>query len=179
MTWDWSETADPRVVELWHLRTRLSACEDVVYAKWFQGRATFFSRAVFTALLRLLDASRSEDELSGDAAAIYGLLLDDTPQTPQPLRAALGLEGRHHEAAFQRALRELWQRLLIVGFGESDEGSFPALAIGATRRLFENLWNDALALDPASACGVTDAVLAPGTAFERHLRRVRRRLRRS
>jgi hypothetical protein len=150
----------------------------VVYTKWFQGRATFFSRPVFTALLRLLDASGSEDELSGGAAALYGLLLEDTPQTPKPLRAALGWEGRTRETLWSRALRELWQRLLVVGFGETEEGSFPALAIGATRHLFEDLWNEALTLDEDAARAVADQALKPGTAFHKHYVRLRRRLKR-
>ncbi len=33
MRWEWDETADPRVVELWHLRERLAHSQDVVYAK--------------------------------------------------------------------------------------------------------------------------------------------------
>ena len=52
-------------------------------------------------------------------------------------------KGRFNEAAYQRALKELWTRLLIVAYGEVDEGAFPSLAIGATRLIFEDLWNEA------------------------------------
>jgi hypothetical protein len=176
MSWDWADTADERVVRLWHLRTELSESRDVVYAKWYQGRATFFSREVFAALLRLLQAAPGEQTLTGEAAGLYRLLLDDSPQTPKPLRAALGLEGRPYEGAFNRALRELWRRLLAVGFGEVDEGNFPALAIGATRHLFEDLWTEAQALDPAAALATFEARVRPGTTFHRYFLRQQRRL---
>lgn len=32
---------------------------------------------------------------------------------------------------------------MIVGFGEVDEGAFPSLAIGATKLLFEDLYEEA------------------------------------
>ena len=41
-------------------------------------------------------------------------------------------------------MRELWERLLIVGVGEVDDGAFPSLAVGATEVLFEELWEQAL-----------------------------------
>ena len=48
MEWSWNEDADPRVAEVWHLRERLAHTHDVAYAKWFRGRATFFSIPAFT-----------------------------------------------------------------------------------------------------------------------------------
>jgi hypothetical protein len=174
MSWDWADTADNRVVDLWHLRTELSQGGEVVYAKWLRGRATFFSRPVFTAMLRLMRSAARERELSGDAERLYHLLLDDSPQTPRMLRAALGLEGRIYEAAFNRALRELWQQLLIVGYGEVDEGAFPALAIGATRHLFEDLWQDAQELDEAAARRTFETHAPPGSAFHKQLTKLRR-----
>lgn len=54
MRWEWDESGDNRVGNLWHLRTELSTTTEVVYAKWFRGRATFFSREIFPAFLRLL-----------------------------------------------------------------------------------------------------------------------------
>ena len=40
----------------------------------------------------------------------------------------------------------LWAKMLIVGFGEVEEGGFPSLAIGASRVLFEDQWEESLAL---------------------------------
>jgi hypothetical protein len=48
-------------------------------------------------------------------------------------------------------MKELWSRLLIVGFGEVDEGAFPSLAVGATRLLFEPLYEEAKELAPGEA----------------------------
>src|SRR5262249_24540704 len=51
MVWSWTADADPRVAEMWHLRERLAESRKVPYAKWYSGRATFFSPAVFRAML--------------------------------------------------------------------------------------------------------------------------------
>lgn len=39
-------------------------------------------------------------------------------------------------------MKQLWARLLIVGFGEVDDGAFPSLAVAATELMFEDSWND-------------------------------------
>ncbi len=39
---------------------------------------------------------------------------------------------------FEKSMRTLWPRLLIVGFGEVEDGAFPSLAIGATQTLLKN-----------------------------------------
>lgn len=174
MRWDWAETADDRVVDLWHLRTELSESRDVVYGKWFRGRATFFSRDVFTALLKVLGTTdMTPGSLSGEAAALYSQLLDDSPQTSRTLRRACELEGREYESAFNRGMKPLWSRLLAVGFGEIDEGSFPSLAIGATKLLFEELWDGAIALDEEEAERVVDSYLPKGSAYRKALDRLR------
>lgn len=144
MEWDWSDDGKDKVPELWHLRERLSRSRKVVYVKWFQGRATFFSREVFTALLSCY-ASRPDPlvRLDDGARRVYSALLDDSPLATKELRQLSGFSGRENESAFQRALRELWRRLLIVGFGEIDEGGFPSLAVGCAKLLFEDLWDRA------------------------------------
>jgi len=48
-------------------------------------------------------------------------------------------------------MQELWQRLLIVGFGEVDEGAFPSLALGATRWIFEDLYQESQDLSTEDA----------------------------
>src|SRR5689334_2339314 len=57
MEWDWSADADPRIADLWQGRERLAQTMDVAYAKWFRGRATFFSLPVFHAMLGRLAAA--------------------------------------------------------------------------------------------------------------------------
>lgn len=54
--------------------------------------------------------------------------------------------ARALELTYHRALKELWDRHLIVAYGEVDEGAFPSLAIGATRLLFEDLFLAAQAM---------------------------------
>ena len=53
MKWEWDEKGDNYVFELWSLMKHLSASGEVVYSKWYQGRATFFSKELFTAMLCL------------------------------------------------------------------------------------------------------------------------------
>lgn len=158
MRWEWDDDGDDRVARLWHLREELSTSGEVVYAKWFRGRATFFSRDIFRALLAtFLQYAEALPPLSRDARTLLEALEDNSPLSTKQLKRAAGLEGRLNEPAYTRGMKELWTRLLIVAFGEVDEGAFPSLAIGATRLLFEDLYREAEALTAAE----TDEVLAP------------------
>lgn len=138
MHWSWDADADPRVSALWRLRERLARSRRVVYGKWYKGRALFLSRGLFGALL----AQRPPDlgACSEEAREILRLLEEDSPQSSKRLRAQAGLRGKLGERAYTQALRELWRELLIVGTGEVDDGAFPSLEIGATRWIFEPLW---------------------------------------
>src|SRR4051812_35309378 len=53
MRWEWDDSGDDSVADLWHLRMELSTSRKVIYTKWYKGRATFFSLPVFQALLAL------------------------------------------------------------------------------------------------------------------------------
>lgn len=141
MNWSWDETADPRIARLWHLRERLSRTRRVVYTKWYQGRAVFFSRELFSSMLTAL--APWSLPCSTEAREVLTLLEDNSPQTTKALRLEAGLRGRESGRTWTRALRELWERLLIVGSGEADDGAFPSLQVGATRWLFEDLWDQA------------------------------------
>jgi hypothetical protein len=141
MRWSWDAGADARVARLWHLREDLARSEEVVYAKWFRGRATFFSRSVFRGMLASL--AREGDLRAGltrPAATLLELLEDNSPQSTKQLRANADLQGRANEAVYARGLKELWSRLLIVGVGEVDDGAFPSLNMSATRLRFESAW---------------------------------------
>lgn len=171
MEWDWSQDADPRVADIWHLRERLAHRSEVVYAKWFRGRATFFSRPVFLALLQTLSAAGEPlDGLPREALAILEALEEDSPQSMKQVRAAVELQGKHHERAWQGALKSLWMRLLMVGAGEVDDGAFPSLAIGATSLLVEELWRRRTERD-ADAHQKLAEVLARSRSFARELER--------
>lgn len=152
MRWEWTDDADNRVAELWHLREGLSKSAKVVYGKWFRGRATFFSRKVFASLLASLHGNRSPRAgLSPLAREILDLLEMNSPISTKRLKKELGLRGKRFSADFDRAMKELWARLLIVGFGEVDDGAFPSLAVGATQLLFEDIWTQALSANADEA----------------------------
>jgi hypothetical protein len=144
MRWEWDESGDNRVGELWFLRERLSLSRKCVYAKWFRGRATLIANDVFPAMLRLANPGFPHvSGLSFVAREILDLLDEDSPLSTKQLKKMSGLQGRASEAAYTRALKELWERCLIVAYGEVDEGAFPSLAIGSTRAIFEDLWREA------------------------------------
>jgi len=142
MRWEWTDDADDHVVSLWHLRMRLAESRSVVYAKWFQSRATFFSLPVFRAMLCGLEAAgASRCPRSVDASTVLEILQDDSPMSTKVLRENAGFRGREYERRWTRALAELFARLDIVGVGEVADGAFPSLAVGATSLLFESEWN--------------------------------------
>ena len=172
MEWSWDADADPRVVEVWHLRERLARSHDVAYAKWFRGRATFFALPVFHALLgRFAAAGDVFSGLPREALVILDLLRERSPLSTKELRALADLRGKQHEALFTRAMKSLWTRLLVVGTGEVEDGAFPSLAVGATELLFEDVVAAARASVPASAAARLDAVLARCPAYARELDR--------
>jgi hypothetical protein len=146
MVWDWNEDGDNRVADLWHLRMLLSKSRKVVYTKWYQNRATFFSFEVFTHLLAFLGAYATDD-LSHHSRNILEILEADSPLSTKQLKVACELEGRLNEGDYNRAMRPLWQRLRLVGFGEFEDSSFPSLGIGAAKTLFEDLWSEGQSLE--------------------------------
>ena len=166
MVWEWDENGDSRVADLWHLREKLSKSGQLVYAKWFRGRATLISREVFPALLRSLNPNLPEAQgLSFNAREILDLLEEDSPLSTKQLRKLADLQGKENEPRYTRALKELWNRNLIVGFGEVDEGAFPSLAIGATKLLFEDLWSEALDLSVKQAHATVETLLGEQSPF--------------
>ena len=156
MRWEWDDSGDNRVAELWHLREELSRSREVVYAKWYQGRATFFSRSVFTALRSHF--RRHPLPLGRDSRALIEILRESSPQSTKYLKRASGLQGRLLESTYERAMKELWRQLLVVGFGEIDEGAFPSLAVGAASLLFEDLEEDARSLGADEAAAILNPV---------------------
>lgn len=176
MKWSWDEDADPRVAEMWHLRESLARSRKVVYTKWLGGRATFFSRELFKAMLAKLRTDFDlEAGLSSESLTLLELLKENSPQSSRALREAADLAGRYLETAFTRAARALWERLLIVGFGEVEAGGFPSLAVGATEVLFEDLWQDAADYSPEDEARIALAV-KDSASFARAWRRLRSRL---
>lgn len=140
MLWEWGEDGDSRVAELWHSREILSRSLEVVYSKWYQGRATFLSKKVYTNLLSFLGTSRNEAPLPKSSREALDSLLMDSPQSTKLLKENLGLQGRLLESQYNKTLKPLWERLYIVGFGETEDSSFPSLNMAASETLFEDCW---------------------------------------
>ncbi|HVK60590.1 MAG TPA: hypothetical protein VM432_03525 [Bdellovibrionales bacterium] len=169
MRWEWDDDGDSRVADLWHLRAKLSTSRKVIYSKWFRGRATVMAFDVFTAMVRVANPNLPRiDGLSFQAREILDLLEEDSPLSTKQLKRMTGLQGRSSEAVYQRSLKELWDRNLIVAFGEVDEGAFPSLAVGATKTLFEDLYLEACEMSVDTAAELLAERLEPGSPFERY-----------
>ncbi len=171
MRWEWDDDGDNRVANLWHLKTELSTTGKVVYMKWFRGRATYFSKELFTLLLRSLNRDAPDSGLSADATRLLRILEGESPLSTKEIKRQSGMQGRALEPAYERAMKELWARCLIVAYGEVDDGAFPSLAVGATRALFEDLWNQAWKLEPAEA-DLRIAKILGGNLFYKHYQKV-------
>ena len=87
MRWEWDDSGDNHVGELWSLMKRLSDCKKVVYSKWYQGRATFFSRDLFRAMLCIAQHRGAQDRLSQRSAlTLLELLEQDSPLSTKELK---------------------------------------------------------------------------------------------
>ncbi len=163
MRWEWDSGGDQKVSDLWIFREALSRSGKVVYSKWYREKATFIDLDFFPVLLAALGLPSQEwsfPELSKSARTLFGYLLENSPLSTKELKKISGMTGRDFERDYSRALRELWQRLWIVGWGEKDEGAFPSLNIGATQILFESEWKKAQIISPESAIQKVEMDLA-------------------
>jgi hypothetical protein len=172
MVWDWNEDGDMRVAEMWQLMKLLSDSSEVVYSKWYQGRATFFSRELFASMLavrrRTFDPSRG---LSNTARTLLEVLENNSPLSTKELKRAADLQGRLNERVYSRAMKELFSRFLIVGFGEVEDGAFPSAAVGATELLFSDLWSQAGEMPQAKAAATVERFMPSGSHFGRYFAR--------
>jgi hypothetical protein len=152
MRWEWDSDGDDRVAKLWQIKTNLSSSREVVYTKWHQGRATFFSKEAFTHLLAYLGSTKLDPySLPKEAAQILEVLEMDSPQSTKQIKLATDLRGKIFERTYEKSMKALFNRLWVVGFGEVDDGAFPSLAIGATKTLFEDLWEESKKISPGEA----------------------------
>ncbi len=174
MRWEWDENGDDKVGQMWGLMKRLSENREVVYSKWFQGRATFFSRPLFTAMLSLLKKKGDlRAGLSCAAKNLLEILESDSPLSTKQLKKMAELQGKDNERIYNRSMKELFAKQLIVAFGEVDDGAFPSLAVGATRLLFEDLWRESESVSTEQAQKTIDAFLPkdskPRRYFDKNL----------
>lgn len=145
MKWEWTDDADNRVAQLWHLRREIAESKRVIYSKWYKGRATLFSKDFFQHLWMALEDKRAP--IRGDgrrvsyslASEILDLLEMESPLSTKEIRRGVELQGKENEKRYTAAMKELWMSLSIVGVGEVDDGAFPSLAHAATDVVFEDL----------------------------------------
>jgi hypothetical protein len=170
MRWEWDDSADNRVVQMWHLREELSRSGQIVYSKWFQGRATCFSKKVFVRLLSATQAHKKRNNLKiSEAKEIIDVLEMDSPISTKQIKEAVSLQGKSLEGLYNKAMKELWLPGLIVGYGEVQDSSFPSLAVGATSTLFEELWKQAQDLKPQESTQWLEKKLGPQNLFYKYL----------
>lgn len=171
MKWQWDEDGDDRVSNLWILMKKLSDTRQVVYTKWYQGRATFFSRELFEAMLCLVKIQYKDlsQGLSLPARSLLEVLEGDSPLSSKELKKRAELQGKYNAPNYNRGMKDLFTRLLIVGFGEVDDGFFPSLAVGTTQLLYEDLWLSAAQMDPTTALHRVDRYMPAGTKFRKYL----------
>lgn len=174
MRWEWDSGGDERVSELWILREELSRSQEVVYAKWFRNRATFFSKEIFTSLLSYLGSVREEVPLPRESQEALESFLMDSPQSTKIIKENLGWQGKMMESHYNRAMKPLWNYLFLVGYGEVQDSAFPSLNMAATQNLFEDLWLQAQTLAPEKAEGHLRKVLTDDSLFFKHAQKLKK-----
>jgi hypothetical protein len=176
MNWDWDESGDNRVFDMWSLMKRLSEGGEVVYSKWYQGRATFFSKKLFTALIRLSISQFSNPTgISRPAREILEVLEQDSPLSTKKLKQICELQGKDNARIYDRAMKELFSNFLIVGYGEVDDGAFPSLAIGATKTIFEELYLAAETMSEEQARSLLNEYMPEESLFRKYYEKYRQR----
>lgn len=168
MKWEWSDEADDKVPFLWSLMKELSSCGEVVYTKWYQNRATFISKKLFEYLVSY-SHHFLRSELSKGAASILEELESNSPLSTKQIKALTDMRGKYFEAEYNRAMRELFHRFLIVGFGEVDDGAFPSSAMGATGLIYEDLWLNAKHLTESQTLEGINSFLNDDNKFKKFL----------
>ena len=172
MRWEWDSGGDHKVSDMWSLMKKLSTTKQVVYSKWYQGRATYFSLELFQCLLRTMHEVKPEQNLSRPARELLDTLESDSPLSTKQLKKLTELQGKDNEPTYNKAMKQLFQTLQIVGFGEVDDGAFPSLAVGATQLLYEDLWLRSKSMNLKTAQKKIDELMPIGTLTRKHLDKI-------
>lgn len=173
LRWEWDEDGDDRVMRMWQLMKSLSSQKEVVYSKWYQGRATFFSRSLFTALMTLrTERDCDERRLSLHAREILEVLQTDSPLSTKQLKKITDLQGKMFSGAYEKAMKELFRHFWIVGCGELDDGAFPSLLVGATQLIYEDLWFKAREMNRDLALKLREQYMPEGTLFRKFYQKI-------
>lgn len=176
MRWEWDEGGDSRVSDLWILREALSRSEQVVYVKWYQGRATFFSKQSFIHLLAFFQSAQRQHLLSPSSKEALDSFLMDSPQSTKVIKENLSWQGKLMESHYNRAMKPLWNGLYLVGFGEVQDSSFPSLNMAATATLFEDLWLKAQDISARDAEEYLIKIWGEDSLFLKHARKLEKQM---
>lgn len=171
MVWDWNEDGGEEIAKLWHLKTELATSSEVVYLKWYSNRAIFMSKEFFTHLLAYFDTRNII--VHGQSAEALEILQADSPQSTKTLKEAMGLRGKFNESTYNKALRPLWDKLQIVAYGETDDGSFPSLNMAASELVFEPEWNASQNISSAKAKEYLIKKLGEKNLFWKYIEKVK------
>ncbi len=168
MVWDWNEASEHQVGDLWRLMKELSASKKVVYSKWYQNRATFFSKDLFQAMLaQIMTTGPIKRGLDFNSLEILETLESESPLSTKELKQACDLTGKINVANYNGSMRELFQRMLIVGYGEKEDGAFPSAMMAATSLIFEDLWQGSKTMAPEKSFGFIKKKLGEDSLFKK------------
>lgn len=168
MKWEWDDDGDGRVHRMWYLMKDLSDCREVIYSKWYQGRATFISKKLFKAILSYcFHSGLPERPKSINARIILDELENDSPLSTKQIKKITELQGRDNEKFYNRAMKELFSFFYIIAYGEVDDGAFPSLAVGATKNIYEDLYLEAKDMSKDRAEKIIDQYMPQGGLFRR------------
>jgi hypothetical protein len=156
LKWEWDDDGDQKVFKMWTLMKELSNCRQVIYSKWYKGRATFFSRKLFTALLTV---SQNLEIKNKESQILLEELKNNSPLSTKELKSITGLKGKLLEPSYNKAMKELFEKFKIVAYGEVDDGAFPSLAVGATENIYEELLIESQELEKTQALKIINASL--------------------
>lgn len=115
LVWEWDQEGDAAVHKMWSLMKDLSECREVVYSKWYQGRATFFSKQVFVAMLAyFLNLGLPDKPKSLNGRNILDALENDSPLSTKQIKKLTELQGKDNVRYYHRAMKELFSFLYII-----------------------------------------------------------------
>jgi hypothetical protein len=106
------------------------------------------------------------------ASGLLDVLETDSPLSTREIKKRTSLQGKFNEGVYNKALKELFQRFLIVGFGEVDDGAFPSLAVGATKLLYEEMWQESKEMSQSAAWESINHFMPEKTLFRKQLEKI-------
>ncbi|MNL53091.1 hypothetical protein D3C87_1763110 [compost metagenome] len=112
------------------------------------------------------------ENLSPSSREALDTLLMDSPQSTKIIKENLGWQGKLMESHYNRAMKPLWNALLIVGYGEVEDSSFPSLNMAATQHLYEDLWQKSEEIPPEQAEKNLTKTLGENSLFLKQARKL-------